>query len=223
MGGKIMKNYPETIGNQKVFLDFDGENTFYENSDLDLNFAVTVKDSGISEERQQNILALLNEKYRDLNVTFTNEKPLDTEFYSTVFVGKTDDFADYGSFAGMAETIDKGNEIKNDDAFVMLDDSAADSEIIQVIDHELGHIIMGEEHGATENLSGYALTSFEEDESNDSINKANYLGYLSGEVQISGVSKWDEIDYDYFKFTVSQSGLLSVSKDYSPFMHSVTI
>ena len=161
-GGKIMKNYPETIGNQKVFLDFDGENTFYENSDLDLNFSVTVKDSGISEERQQNILALLNEKYRDLNVTFTNEKPLDTEFYSTVFVGKTDDFADYGSFAGMAETIDKGNEIKNDDAFVMLDDSAADSEIIQVIDHELGHIIMGEEHETvTGKLEDYAAKTYD--------------------------------------------------------------
>ncbi len=204
MGGKIMKNYPETIGNQKVFLDFDGENTFYENSDLDLNFAVTVKDSGISEERQQNILALLNEKYRDLNITFTNEKPLDTEFYSTVFVGKTDDFADYGSFAGMAETIDKGNEIKNDDAFVMLDDSAADSEIIQVIDHELGHIIMGEEHeNTTGEMADYAATYW----GNGNVTT---LGTVSDTNNTFIASAYDWMSRE-FVFTAGRSGYVDIS------------
>ena len=113
-------NYAE-LSAQLIYLDFDGAETTYINRDLDIALNVTVSDSGFSLAEQQYIISTLSEKYQDRNVVFTTDQPLDGGLYSTVYIGKTSDFDRYGSFLGLAETIDKGNLIKNDNAFVMLD------------------------------------------------------------------------------------------------------
>ena len=105
----------------------------------------------MSVEQKQYILSELSQKYDLSEVVFTLEKPVDTSSYSTVFVGQTGDFDEYGTFAGLAETIDKGNQIKNDNAFVFADHTADLERVISVIDHEVGHIVDGKEHEYTVN------------------------------------------------------------------------
>ncbi len=161
---------------QIVYLDFDGADTQYNNRELDLDIDVSVADSGLSEERISLIVAQLNEDHLAENITFVAERPVDGE-YSTVFIGKTNAFDSYGSFAGLAETIDSGNQIKNDDAFVFADATWSNNQIISVIDHEVGHL-QGEEHAIKTNL----IYDFSSSYSDQYYN----LGTISSDKTING-------------------------------------
>ena len=123
--------YVPQIAVQYVYLDFDGELTSYDGKILTVD-NVEVKDSSLTEERIAHIVAELNAKYASQNVIFVTEKPENAE-YSTIYIGKTEAFSPYGSFAGLAETIDKNNQNKNDNAFVMLDSTASNETIISTI------------------------------------------------------------------------------------------
>ncbi|MBO5690021.1 MAG: AIDA repeat-containing protein, partial [Lentisphaeria bacterium] len=149
-------------GTQFVFLDFDGAYTVYSNADLGVEYDLTVQDSGISAERQEWILAELNEKYSGSNIVFTNTVAADMGEYSTVYIGMAEGFDDDREFFGLSETIDCGNLIKNDDAYVFFDDRAEDDQILSVINHELGHILAGETHSvdATGTIRDYAVQSY---------------------------------------------------------------
>ena len=138
---------------QIVYLDFDGENTSYNGEILALE-NVEVQSSELSAERIAFIVAELNARFAGQNLLFVTERPAAGE-YSTVFVGKTDSFSDSGNIAGIAETIDRNNANKSDKAFVMLDASNSDEEIISVIAHEVGHLTGTLEHGG-EGLAAYA-------------------------------------------------------------------
>jgi len=142
---------------QLVYLDFDGAETSYNNSTLKINQALTVKDSGLSQQRMDNIQKRLNQQYADSGVIFvTDESLLTSESFSTVFVGNSDLFSD--EFYGLAESIDVGNQNRQDNAFVFLDQSYTDNQIISVINHELGHIIGGESHSEENNsLQDFAM------------------------------------------------------------------
>ena len=191
----------ENNDKQLIYLDFDGEQTWYRNQDLNLNFSVDVADSGIEEKRRSRIAELLNEKYQEENLYFTTEKPVGTSEYSTIFIGKTDDFDAHGAFAGMAETIDEENQIKDDNAYVLADKNAGDQQIISVIDHELSHIVGGEEHEKkTGTLQDYACELHD--------------GYCGTVTSI--------YDYDYvpghlpdndYRFRVAKSGYYRLSLD----------
>ncbi len=152
---------------QLVYLDFDGAETRYCNAALGLDFHVTVENSQLDSERIFAITAALNEQYAGQNVVFTAEKPkvADTQEYSTVYIGQTSAFEEYGNFAGLAETIDEGNRNRNDNAFVLLDSATADTEIISVISHEVGHIAGGERHenetGTLKDYAAYFVTRTE--------------------------------------------------------------
>ena len=140
----------KTINNEQiVFLDFDGEKTIYNNSALDLNFSVNVEDSGIDKERQMEILQILNTEYADAGISFTIEKPDDNNYFSTIFIGETRAFDSYGNFSGVAENIDVNNRIKNDKAFVIMNHNSDNQEVISVINHEIGHIVNGNQHNTT--------------------------------------------------------------------------
>ena len=127
------------IAVQYVYLDFDGELTSYNGEILTVD-NVEVQDSSLTEERIADIVAELNAKYADKNVIFVTERPQNAE-YSTIFIGKTEAFAPYGNFAGLAETIDKGNKISTDNAFVMLDSASSNESIISTISHETDHLL----------------------------------------------------------------------------------
>ena len=115
-----MESITNPLAPQIVYLDFDGENTIYHNEDLNISLDVNVEDSLMSDTQKFYILSQLDKMYDDSEVIFTLTRPEDEE-YSTVYIGKTDAFNKYGSFAGLAETIDQGNQIKNDNAFVIAD------------------------------------------------------------------------------------------------------
>ena len=144
--------YVPQVAVQYVYLDFDGELTSYNGEILDID-NVEVQDSSLTEERISDILAELNAQYAAQNVIFVTERPVSAE-YSTIFIGKTDAFAPYGNFAGLAETIDKGNLIKNDNAFVMLDATSSNESIVSTISHETDHLLGTLDHGG-EGLNAY--------------------------------------------------------------------
>jgi len=142
---------------QVVYLDFDGGETRYTNRDLNLTLDVKVDDSGLTADRIKEITAQLNRQYAEENIVFVSTAPVTGE-YSTVYVGNTKAFESYGEFYGLAETVDVDNQIKNDNAFVILDQSYSNAEIISVIAHETDHIVSGETHDdTTETLHDYAL------------------------------------------------------------------
>ena len=148
---------PQIAAVQYVYLDFDGELTDYNGEILTID-GVEVRDSKLTQARIADILAELNKKYASRNVIFVTEKPENVE-YSTIFIGKTEAFDRYGSFAGVAETIDHGNQIKNDNAFVNLDSTATDEQIISTISHETCHLLGILDHGGDE-LARYACSSY---------------------------------------------------------------
>ncbi|MBR4676180.1 MAG: AIDA repeat-containing protein [Victivallales bacterium] len=139
---------------QIVFLDFDGAVTSYHNRDLDISIDnVTVEDSGICDGDIAVIVDALNAQFGG-DVVFTAELPSDGEF-STIYVGVTSAFDEFGDFLGLAETIDSGNQFHDDNAFVLLDSSAPTELVVSVIAHETEHIVHGMEHGG-EGLERFA-------------------------------------------------------------------
>ena len=146
--------YVPQIAIQYVYLDFDGELTSYNGEILTVD-NVEVKDSSLTEKRITDIVAELNAKYANKNVIFVTERPTVTE-YSTIYIGKTDAFSPYGNFAGLAETIDEGNQNKNDKAFVVLDSIDSNKQIVSTIVHETNHLLGKLSHDASKNT----LTAF---------------------------------------------------------------
>ena len=144
------------IAVQYVYLDFDGELTSY-NGEIVTVDNVEVQDSSLTEERIANIVAELNAKYAAQNVIFVTERPGTAE-YSTIYIGKTSAFEQYGNFTGLAETIDKGNQISTDNAFVMLDSTADNAQILSTISHETCHLLGTLDHGGT-GLNAYAANT----------------------------------------------------------------
>ena len=130
---------------QIIYLDFDGELTSYNGEILTLD-SVEVQDSSLTAERINHIVTRLNEKYASKGIQFVTQRPVG-QAYSTIFVGKTNAFDQYGTFNGLAETIDENNANKTDKAFVNLDISATDTEIINTISHETDHLTGTLDHG----------------------------------------------------------------------------
>ncbi len=176
-----------TMSPQIIYLDFDGELTSYHNRDLDIHIDdVEVEDSGLTQERIASIVKALNDDFADQNVIFVTERPTDTD-YSTIYIGKTSSFDEYGNFAGLAETVDIGNKIKNDNAFVMLDDTAEDSVIIETITHEARHLIGTLEHEG-DGLGSFAHTYIYDQTYTGTLTKAIELyHYGSSSYSIYGV------------------------------------
>ena len=160
---------------QVIYLDFDGEMTHYDGEILSVD-NVIVKNSGITPERIVDIVAELNAKYAAQNVRFVTERPINSE-YSTIYVGRTDAFSTYGDFAGVAETLDRNNQNKNDNAFVLLDSTASNEQIISTISHETDHLLGTLLHGGS-GLNAYA----------SEIQSANLLsGNVVGENETSDI------------------------------------
>jgi len=147
--------YVPQIAVQYVYLDFDGELTDYNGEILTIE-GVEVRDSKLTQARVADILAELNKKYASQNVIFVTERPANAE-YSTIFIGKTEAFDQYGNFAGLAETVDFNNQNHSDNAFVNLDSTATDEQIISTISHETDHLLGTLSHGG-DGLQAYAET-----------------------------------------------------------------
>ena len=142
---------------QVFYVDFDGAKTGYYGETVTVN-GVEVTDSGISTARINSLLEALNEKYAASKVSFVAEKPQSGK-YSTIYVGKSGAFDAFGDFKGISETIDAGNAVKDDNAFVLLDKAASDSELISTISHEADHLLGTLDHGGN-GLDAYGAVVF---------------------------------------------------------------
>lgn len=162
---------------QIIYLDFDGELTDYNGEFLTVN-NIEVINPQLSQERIDKIISELNEKYAYLNIKFVTVIPENTE-YSTVYIGKTSSFDKYGTFAGIAETIDSGNKNKTDKAFVMLDAAYDDTTIITTISHEADHLLGILSHDG-DGLAKYACTFY-----NETIS-----GNFNGQGQLFYIDTW---------------------------------
>ena len=144
---------------QTILLDFDGELTSYNGEILTVDH-VEVEDSGLTQGRIEVIVARLNTAFASQYVRFTAD-PAEAQAageYSTIYLGRTSAFTAYGSFAGLAETVDHGNKNKTDKAFVMLGASSSDEAIIDTIAHEASHLIGVLDHGGP-GLAAYAYST----------------------------------------------------------------
>ena len=126
---------------QYVYLDFDGEELVrYNNPDLGLSIDLSVAAAAFSEEQRAAIVSELAKQYNKYNIAFTLERPEGVE-YSTLYFGQSSAFAEYGDFFGIAETHDGNNQIRNDNAFVLLDESYSQGQIVSVASHMLDHLL----------------------------------------------------------------------------------
>ena len=163
---------------QLVFLDFDGAVTSYRNRDLDIAIDhVVVEDSGFGAPTISAIVADLNALFADAGASFTAELPA-AGSYSTVYIGVTSAFEGLGEFYGLAETVDSGNRIADDNAFVLLNSQASAALVTSVIAHEAGHLLGTLDHGG-EGLDAYAAATV--------IPKTSTTNLYNGQL-LSGVS-----------------------------------
>ena len=200
---------------QIVYLDFDGAETMYRNDMLDLSMSIDVSDSGLTDADRNFILSSLTEKYIEDGICFTATEPTGGDKYSTVYIGKSDSFDPENNFLGLAETIDVGNKIKNDNAYVFADRSWDVTHVLSVINHELDHIIGGVSHSVqNDTLDDFGLV----------FNKS---GWLAKHTLDASRSDYQFVANDYVKFysykysSASASGQSLVYK-VSPIYYKIT-
>jgi len=194
--------YVPQIAVQYVYLDFDGELTDYNGEILTIE-GVEVRDPQLTQTRIADILAELNKKYASQNVIFVTERPVTAE-YSTIFIGKTEAFDQYGNFAGLAETVDLSNANKSDNAFVNLDSTAANEQIISTISHETDHLLGTLKHGG-DDLAQYACRN------------SVYTGTLATDLHLSShiCDGSQTLFYTANNVTIVNGGKLWVPKEFS--------
>ena len=158
------------IRGQIVYLDFDGaKHVTYDGPITVTEVSVPAFDAsqvgllGQESEIISSVVDLLNDRFESLEVTFTSQLPNDDR-YSTIYIGGDDSaFSEHGSFLGLAESVDVGNVIPNDEAFVFSESLARNrhskhafvARIEHLVAHEAGHLLGFEHHDAEEeSLSG---------------------------------------------------------------------
>jgi hypothetical protein len=109
------------------------------------------------------VVAELERSLTGSGVVFTTREPSASQSYSTIYIGGDGStFSRYGSFLGLAEQVDIGNEDKRDEAFVFSDRLVATSgdveryaaALAQLVAHEAGHLLGYEHQTAAEHGEG---------------------------------------------------------------------
>ena len=163
-GLELVDSNADYSGSQTIFIDFDGaEGVSYDNYALDVHIDnITVSSSNLSEEEQFQIITDLNTTFAGTGVFFTTETTNSKE-YSTIYVGDDGSaFSEYGNFLGLSETIDTGNQIKNDEAFVFSKNINSTVAITETIAHEAGHLLGFKHLGDNfDNINKYATSGGE--------------------------------------------------------------
>jgi hypothetical protein len=159
-GMHLVEPNVDNFDEQIVYLVFDGaENITYngpiliEGIDIPV-FSVPDHLAGQEQVIITNILHELNDIFVNCGIIFTIERPQIGLSYSTVYIGGDDSaFIAYGSFLGLAEQIDVGNQDPCDEAFVFSDNlikgnpsaETLTNNLVNIISHEIGHLL-GYEH-----------------------------------------------------------------------------
>jgi len=176
-----IKDYSELIA-----VDFDGEaNASYTNDALGVAIDGIAVKATVDADAQSAILAKLNGEAADgvLYVDAAQAAALPNASYSTIYVGDTDAFAAYGTFAGLAETTGAAAAAtKGDNAFVFTGADFDADALAATIAHEAGHLMGTVEHdygmdGLTLDDFGTAFSERVEQKDNSSQN-TSYTGTL---------------------------------------------
>ena len=139
--GDLILSVNATQPTQYVYLDFDGENLVrYNNSDLELSFDLSVADPAFSDEQRAAVVSALSEQYGKYNIAFTLARPEGID-YSTLYFGVSSAFDEYGDFFGISETCDGNDQVRDDNAFVLVNSGYSDDQIITVASHMLDRLM----------------------------------------------------------------------------------
>ena len=145
----------DNLRGQVIYLDFDGaENVTYNGpvtvEDIDIRaFEAPAELTGQEQQIIADVVAQLEATFAEAGLSFTIDKPDSGNAYSTVFVGGDNTaFSEYGDFFGLSETVDIGNQKKDDGAFVFANEFGrfvstvtAVNALAHIIEHEVGHLL----------------------------------------------------------------------------------
>lgn len=215
------------FADQVVYLDFDGaENVTYngpvvvEGIDIPA-FEAPGELAGQEQQIIADIVTQLESTFAGTGLIFTTDKPDPTNAHSTIFVGGDDGaFADHGSFLGLAEKIDFGNQDLTDNGFVFSDEkydittlSALATDLSGTIMHEAGHLV-GFAHDSPGNTD-MPLSSVAAVDPNDQISEALQFTKPAPGVQTHpGNSHIDNpTDVDMWKVSVNAGDRLAFDLD----------
>ena len=161
---KLVDDDRAALVGQVIYLDYDGASAVAYDGPMRVEgitvapFRAPAPLTGEESSIIGSVLTGLNQGFADLAVTFTDLRPAPRTDYSTIFLGGNDSaFSQYGSFLGLAEKVDVGNQDRNDEAFVFSDKLYAtgmtledyESALTAVIGHEARHLL-GFEHATGE-------------------------------------------------------------------------
>jgi hypothetical protein len=153
---------------QVIYLDFDGETDVTYNGPVVEGIDIPVfsaESAGLAGQESviiSQIVPALEQEFDGTGVLFTTTKPDSGTLYSTIFVGGDDSaFSAYGSFTGLAEKVDIGNQDPEDNAFVFSDNVVGGytdlgllvTRLEGLIAHESAHLL-GYAHEAQSELEG---------------------------------------------------------------------
>ncbi|HBO43939.1 MAG TPA: hypothetical protein DD670_08410 [Planctomycetaceae bacterium] len=147
----LVDSLPGRFRDQIVYLDFDGEeNVAYHGpitiEDIDVP-ALKARDdwAGREDELLASIVARLEATFAGTGIVFTTARPAEGAEFSTIYIGGDDSaFRQQGSFLGLAEQVDAGNDSRSDCAFVFAESvlqSTGGPSLFDVILHETGHLL----------------------------------------------------------------------------------
>ena len=162
----------DNLRGQIIYLDFDGA------KGVDYNGPVVVRNIDVPAfqspdtlvGQEQAIIAAvrshLTSTFADSGVVFTTVPPSEGTACSTIYVGGDDGaFRSCGSFLGLAESVDVGNVVRGDEAFVFsqslvspgISVEAYSKTVSEIVSHEVGHLV-GYRHDAITIPGGASLT-----------------------------------------------------------------
>ncbi|HWX21063.1 MAG TPA: LEPR-XLL domain-containing protein, partial [Candidatus Binatia bacterium] len=162
----------ESLAGQVFYLDFSGASGVNYHGPVEVDGinipAFSLAADGLAGQEEVVIsrtVDALNAVFSPVGVTFTTSKPPANSEFSTIFIGGSgSEFAQYGTFWGLAEEVDAGNLNRKDNAFVFSDRlsfgalDASVQTLIGVIQHEAGHLL-GYKHTNTGAEGGSPLSS----------------------------------------------------------------
>ena len=176
---------------QVIYLDIDGQEdvtyngpVIVENVDVP---AFSVPDALAGQEQAiiGEVLDHLGNTFAETGLSFTTTRPNTGTKYSTVYIGGNDsEFAEFGSFLGLAEQVDTGNTNPADNGFVFSENFTGQtfdeyaSELASVISHESSHLL------------GWAHSSNAESEGPLSSVAASKSGSNSSNYEYTTANSW---------------------------------
>ncbi len=145
----------DNLRGQLIYLDFDGEKDVTYNGPVTVGPfdvpAIKVSEALVGQEKEiiSAVTYQLSSLFSGISLVFIENQPKDNSAYSTVYIGGNDaPFKNCGSFNGLAEDVDIGNQHRNDNAFVfsqnLYTDTSRDayiSSLSALIAHEIGHLL----------------------------------------------------------------------------------